>query len=120
MTAIDLDAVAGADVSLTHAGHEPVKLKVDLVVAKTAEITQTLKELPKLGTVYIRVKGSWAEVYFKGKNLGKDHTMSGLTAFHLPVGKQQIVLKNPATKKTKTITIDVSGGTQPAIETTLD
>jgi len=120
LNATDLDAATGAELSLTHAGFEPMKLKVDLVVGKTSDVTQTLKELPKLGTVFIRVKGSWADVYFKGKNLGKDHTLAGPTAFHLPVGKQQITLLNPSSHKKRVLTIDVTGGTQAPIETTLD
>ena len=63
------------------------------------------------------IKGAWAEVYFKGKDLGRNYTMSGLTPFHLPVGKQTLVLENTPAHKKKTITIDVTEGTKDITET---
>jgi tRNA A-37 threonylcarbamoyl transferase component Bud32 len=111
----DLDAAPAADLLITHAGYEPLKLKVDLAVGKQVDVTQTLKELPKLGSVQINVKGraTWAEVFFKGKDLGRTRTLANVTTFHLPIGKQQIRLENnPAKAKPKTITIDVTGGAQ--------
>jgi len=121
LTAMDLDATKGAEVVLTHGGYEPTRMKVDLVLGKTAEVSQTLKELPKLGAIQIRVHGAagWANVYFKGKNLGKNATPQGPTTYHLPVGKQQIVVENPVAKKKTTVTIDVTGGQQAPIDVLL-
>ncbi|MBV8759456.1 MAG: PEGA domain-containing protein, partial [Deltaproteobacteria bacterium] len=120
LNAMDLDAAKGVDLVITHAGYEPTRMKVDLVLGKPSEITQTLKELPKLGAVQIRVTGAgWANVYYKGKNLGQNRTLQGFTTFKLPVGKQQLVIENPPTKKKKTITIDVTGGTQAPIDVVL-
>jgi serine/threonine-protein kinase len=107
----DLDAAPHAMLSLTHAGYEPAKLELALEAGKTAEVSRELTPLPRLGEVKIDVKGAWAEVYFKGKDLGRNKNMSGFMTFRLPVGKQQLVLVNGA-KKTKTVTIDVKGGPQ--------
>jgi serine/threonine-protein kinase len=119
LTVSDLDAAPHAQLSITHAGYEPAKLEVALEIGKTTEVSRDLKELPKLGAVQINVKGAWAEVFFKGKDLGRNRTMSGWTTFRLPVGKQQVLLENKPAKKQKTLTIDVTGAPQ-TIETTLD
>ena len=117
LTANDLDAAKHATLTITHAGYEPQKVDVSLELGKTTELTRELKELPKLGTVRITIKGAWAEVYFKGKDLGRNYTMSGLTPFHLPVGTQTLVLENTPAHKKKTITIDVTEGTKDITET---
>jgi serine/threonine-protein kinase len=119
LTVDGLDAAPHAMLSLTHAGYEPVKLEVALETGQTAEVSRDLTPLPKLGDVRINVKGAWAEVFYKGKDLGKNRNISGFTTFRLPVGKQQVVLENKPAKKKKTITIDVTGGSQ-TIDATLD
>ena len=43
--------------------------------------------------------------------------MTGATTFHLPVGKQTLVLENPGVKTKKTITIDVKDGLNEVTET---
>jgi serine/threonine-protein kinase len=114
VTIEDLDAAPHATLSITHAGYEPVKLDVALETGKTAEVSRDLTPLPKLGEVKIIVKGgaTWAEVLYKGKDLGKNRTLSGITTFRLPVGKQTLVLENSGAKKKKTVTITVTGGPQ--------
>jgi hypothetical protein len=114
LTITDLEAAPHAMLSITHAGFETVKLEVALETGKTAEVSRDLTPLPKLGEVKINVKGAWAEVFFKGKKLGRNKNLSGLATFRLPVGKQRLVLQNTAgaAKKAKTITIDVTGGPQ--------
>ncbi len=113
LTAMDLDAASGVELVLAHTGYEPTRMKVDLALGKTSEVNQALKELPKLGAVKFRVLGTvtWANVYYKGKNLGRDHTLQGATTFKLPVGKQQLTFDNPGHKKV-TMTIDVTGAPQ--------
>jgi hypothetical protein len=119
LTVTDLDANPHATLTIAHAGYEPQKLEVDLEIGKTTEVTRELKELAKMGTVRLSIKGAatWAEVYYKGKDLGRNRTISGATTFHLPVGKQTIVLENPSAKKKKTVTIDVKDGDNDLTET---
>jgi len=121
LTAMDLDAAKGAELVLTHGGYEPAHLKVDLSLGKTSEVNQALKELPKLGAIQIRVHGAagWGNVYFKGKNLGRNATPQGPTTYHLPVGKQQITVENPNAHKKTTVTIEVTGGQQAPIDVVL-
>jgi hypothetical protein len=117
---MDLDAAKNVDLVLNHAGYEPVRIKVDLALGRTADINQTLKELPKLGSIQLKITGAgWADVYYKGKNLGRTPTMKGLTTFRLPIGKQQLVVENPAVKKKQTVTVDVTGGAQAPIDVRL-
>jgi len=113
----DLDAAKHAQLTITHAGYEPLKLDVALEAGTKTEVTRELKELPKIGNVTIKVTGAatWAEVYFKGKDIGRTRTMTGPTTFHLPVGKQAVVLQNG--KKKKTITLDVKEGANDITET---
>jgi hypothetical protein len=119
LTVADLDASPHAQLTLAHAGYETMKLEVALETGKTAEVSRDLKELPKLGEVKISVKGAWAEVYFKGKDLGRNKTLTSFTTFRLPVGKQTLELKNPSSGKHKTVTIDVTGKPQ-TVEFSLD
>ena len=99
---------------------EPVKLKIDLVIGKPTEITQPLKEQQKMGVVMIDVKGSWGYVYWKGKNLGENKGDNNKPiGFRLPVGRQQLRIANPASHKSKTLTIDVAEKSQ-TFTTTLD
>jgi serine/threonine protein kinase len=120
MTRENLDAKTG-ELVITRAGYEPVRMKISLELGKTTEFKRELKELAKMGTVMIELTGStqWAEVYYKGKNLGRNKTMSGVQALHVPVGKQQLKLVNPKNHKSKTITVDVSETAQ-TIKVSLD
>jgi hypothetical protein len=98
-----------------------VRTKISLELGKTTDVKRELKELAKMGTIMIELTGStsWAEVYYKGKNLGRNKTMSGVQALHVPLGKQQLKLVNPKNNKSKTITIDVSGSPQ-TVKVSLD
>ncbi|HUS27659.1 MAG TPA: PEGA domain-containing protein, partial [Kofleriaceae bacterium] len=103
------------DLVITKQGYETVKIKITLALGKPVDIKRDLKELDKMGTVMIEVTGSasYAEAFFKGKNLGRTRTMQGPQAFHLPVGSQQIKLVHPTDKKkTKTITVNVTESPQ--------
>jgi hypothetical protein len=112
---MDLDAAKGAELVLTHGGYEPTRMKVDLALGKQLEVNQTLKELPKLGSVKFQVTGvTWADVYYKGKNIGRTRTMQGFTTFKLPLGKQQLMFENSKANppRKKTLMIDVTESLQ--------
>jgi serine/threonine protein kinase len=91
----DLDPANGVEVSITHAGYEPQKLKVDLIVGETRELSTSLKPSPHFGEIRISVTGGWADVYFKGVRIGQ----SGPKPLRLPVGSQTLHLKNPPSGK---------------------
>lgn len=120
MTRENLDAKSG-ELVITRAGYEPVRTKISLELGKTTDVKRELKELAKMGTIMIELTGStqWAEVYFKGKSLGRNKTMTGVQALHVPVGKQQLKLVNPKNNKSKTITVDVTGSPQ-TVKVSLD
>ena len=113
LTREHLDPKTG-ELVITRAGYEPVRAKISLELGKTTDFKRELKELAKMGTVMIELTGStqWAEVYFKGKSLGRNKTMSGVQALHVPVGKQQLKLVNPKNHKSKTVTVDVTEAAQ--------
>ena len=120
LTRDGLDATSG-ELTITHAGFEPQHMKITLELGKTLDVKRDLKELAKMGTVVIQVSGSatWAEAYFKGKSLGRTRTMAGDQTLRLPVGKQEITLVHPTTKKKKVISIDVTEAPQ-TIKATFD
>ncbi|HSD85995.1 MAG TPA: PEGA domain-containing protein, partial [Kofleriaceae bacterium] len=109
LTRDGLDATSG-ELTITHAGYEPQRLKITLELGKTVDVKRDLKELAKMGTVMIELTGSanHAEALYKGKSLGQTRTLAGVQALRLPIGKQQITLVHPTTKKTKVISIEVT------------
>jgi hypothetical protein len=109
LTRDGLDATSG-QLTITHAGYEPERMKITLELGKTVDVKRDLKELAKMGTVMIELTGNtvWAEAYFNGKSLGRTKTLQGVQALHVPIGKQQITLVHPTTKKKKVISIEVT------------
>ena len=101
----DLDPASGVEVSITHAGYEPQKLKVDLIVGETHELTASLKPAPHFGQIRISVTGGWADVYFKGTRIGRSTNPEPL---RLPVGRQTLHLKNPPASKEWDASCDVN------------
>ncbi|HTL38897.1 MAG TPA: PEGA domain-containing protein, partial [Kofleriaceae bacterium] len=100
---------------ISKAGYETIREKVKLELGKTTEIKRDLKELAKMGTVMIEITASatssatFAEAFYKGKDLGRTKDLHGPTAFKLPLGSQQIKLVHPTDKKkAKTITVNVT------------
>ena len=92
LTRNDLDAKKSASLVITKAGYEPFKQKIELVAGKTVEITQTLKEGAKYGSLRILVPNGWGDVYFKGVKLGQAPTRG--EPLRAPVGKQTFELVN--------------------------
>jgi serine/threonine protein kinase len=98
-----------ADLTITHAGFEPIRMRVDLRAGEETHVARELREVQKYGTVVVVVGGAaeWGYVWFKGKNLGQNYTMAGgQTAFKLPVGHQILQIAHPKAGS-KTVTVDV-------------
>ncbi|TMQ11009.1 MAG: PEGA domain-containing protein [Deltaproteobacteria bacterium] len=99
-----------AELALSRAGYEPVRLKVDLLAGEQTSVARELREQQKFGIVVVSVVGAaeWGYVWFRGKNLGQNYTMaSGPTLFKLPVGRQQLRIEHPRTTA-KTVIVDVA------------
>jgi serine/threonine protein kinase len=110
------------ELSIAKPGYEPIKLKVKLELGKTTDVKRDLKELAKMGTVLVEVSGTanLAEAFYKGKSLGPTKKLSGVQPLRLPIGSQQIKLVHPTDKKkTKTISVNVTEGSQ-TVKVTFD
>jgi serine/threonine protein kinase len=92
----DLEPALGAEMTITHSGYEPHKMKVDLAVGDTREIDVTLKAAQRYGSIRVSVPGSWGDIYFKGARIGRAPTPDPI---RLPVGRQILHLKNTAANK---------------------
>lgn len=119
LTANGLAAGTGLDLVIAHAGYETARLKVDLVAGQTAQVTQTLHEVQKFGNVTIAIR-PYAEVWFKGRDLGVNTTIRSITPFRLPVGRQQLTLVNAKLGKKKTITVTVVADTTTPVSAAFD
>ena len=111
----------GAELVISRAGYEPLRLKVELKAGEQTDVVRELKELQKFGTVLVSVGGAaeWGYVWFKGKNLGQNYTMAGgQTPFKLPIGRQQLQIAHPKAGS-KTVTVDVSEQSPSKISVTL-
>ena len=105
-----VEVVRGAELAITRAGYEPIKLKIDLSAGEETRVVRELKELQKYGVVLVVVNGAaeWGYVWWKGKNLGQNYTMAGgQTPFKLPVGRQELTITHPRTAS-QHVTVDVS------------
>ncbi|MGE5182270.1 MAG: protein kinase domain-containing protein [Acidobacteriota bacterium] len=105
LKAVDLDELKGGELVLTHAGYEPVHVKIDLVAGETAEVNQTLKPAPKFGYIKLAfpASGGWGYVYLNNVKVGKAPTPK----LRLPVGHQLLHLENPAAHKKWQVACDV-------------
>jgi eukaryotic-like serine/threonine-protein kinase len=78
--------------------------------------TQMIKKtsVPKAkqvkGAILIDIVQSWAEVWWQGKKLGETPTK-----ILLPVGTQEVLLKNPETKQQKRVRLNISAEDNKAI-----
>jgi len=119
------DLAPGTDdeLVLELAGYDPIREKVDLVVGRTIEIDRELKAAERFGWVTVKITGASAvadvTLSFKGKVLGRTRTLSGFTAFKLPVGRQLVQLENIKNHRRKMVPIDVVEGRQ-TIEASID
>ena len=95
---------------LSKPGYVSLTRKIDLKAGETTTVSETLKAEQKFGLVSFVVSGAalWGEVSHGGRELGKNRSPSGLTAFKLPVGRQAVTIANPTAKRRKTVTVDVT------------
>ena len=102
-----MPAGKGVEVVITKAGYDPIKLAADLIAGETTSIKRDLRESQKFGFVTINVGGTagWADVYVKGKKLGRNRTASGLVSFRLPIGTHALRLRT-GNGKQKTLNVD--------------
>ena len=61
---------------------------------------------PKLATISLYIDDSWAEVYLRGKLVGRAPN----SALELPVGTHTLLLKNPPSGRETTIEVQVEAG----------
>ena len=119
LTSKPLAPVKNAELLIAHAGYETLHLKVDLVAGETAQVTQTLKEVQKFGTVTITID-PYAEVWFKGKDLGVNRGIGGPKPYSLPAGRQPITLINEKLHKKTTISVLVVADTTTPVSASFD
>jgi serine/threonine protein kinase len=103
----EVDEQKGADLAISHAGFEPVHVKVDLVAGQTTEVNRTLKPQARTGSITVSVVHGWGDVYFNGKRMGTAKTTSPLT-IKLPVGTQKLHIRNPTSGKQWDVDCEVS------------
>jgi hypothetical protein len=113
LTRAGLDAKE-VEIAISKAGYEPQRFTLQLVLGETAQVQRELKESQRFGTIQIVLTGPtrWADVYEKGKSLGSTEGVEGLRSIRLPIGKHELKLVNTSNKKSKTITVDVTEGSQ--------
>ena len=106
------DLAPGANQSLiiTKNGFAAVQKTITLEAGRTIDITEALKPAEKFGFITITVKGAatWGEVFSGGTLLGLNATATGLKQFKLPIGKRKLTIKNPAAKKVKSLTANIT------------
>ena len=119
LTSTGLAATAGAAVVIAHPGYETVRVKVDLIAGETAQVTQALKEIQRFGYVKITIK-PFAEVFYKGTDLGVNTTVAAPVPFRLPAGKQQLTLVNKVKNQRKTIWVTVVADQATSVSASFD
>ena len=68
-----------------------------------------------LGRINLQIDDGWAEVYFRGKKVGR----APVRGLQLPVGKHRLRLYNPRSKKQKLLDVEVVTGETRYYRTTL-
>jgi tRNA A-37 threonylcarbamoyl transferase component Bud32 len=90
----DLDAAGKVELVLTLAGYERTTTTVDLRAGERATANVTMKALPKIGMVTIKIDRShepwWGYVFLNGKKIGR----APAEHIKLPVGKHRLKLVN--------------------------
>jgi hypothetical protein len=84
-----------------HRGYTPLDDVVDLASGEVT-IVRSLAAEPEVGTIDLYTR-PWAYVYFHGRKIAE----APVKSLHLPLGRQQIRLVNPAAGLERTITVDV-------------
>jgi eukaryotic-like serine/threonine-protein kinase len=74
-----------------------------LAHGQIATISRTLRSDVTYGTIDIVIAGSWADVYFGGRRIGR----ASDRGFRLPVGTHRLRLKNPESGRETTVVVTV-------------
>jgi hypothetical protein len=102
----DLDAAGEVELVFTLSGYEKATTTVDLRPGERASAHVTLKALPKIGMITIKIDRShepwWGYVYLNGKKIGR----APAEHIKLPAGKHKLKLVNGS--HTTYLDVDVS------------
>ena len=100
----------GRKLRIEKADFRTITVEVDLVADKAISVSRTLSSTIQYETVNIDIvkggAGGWADVHLGGKKVGR--APGGM---RLPVGTNRLVLKNPHTGASRTVTVTVVAGT---------
>jgi hypothetical protein len=80
--------------TLSRPGYDPLTFPIDLIAGKTTEVERSLTGTPKYGTVQLRMKSGWGDVYLDGKKIARAPTSS----LKLPVGRISLQFVNDGDK----------------------
>ncbi len=104
LTRRDLSPVVGAKLVIEKAGFRVVTLTVGLADAKTVTVDRSLRSIVRYGKINLFVRGSWAEVWFRGRKIAQGQRLEGLK---LPLGRHTLKLINPASKRQTSLIVEV-------------
>jgi hypothetical protein len=85
--------------------YKTVEMDVELLRDQQEDVNLNLKSTVMKGFVQIAVKGTWANVYLGSKQVG-----TTAKKFSLRAGRHRLRLKNPASGKEKSVTVNVIAG----------
>ncbi len=108
LEAVDLAPGNERAVTLTLPGYQPASATVDLAAGEVTAITRELRKArTPQGSVLIFVDEGWAEIYWRGRKIGRATTREPLT---LPTGRHRLKLVNPVTRQQSSLTVDIRQG----------
>jgi hypothetical protein len=111
----DLEPAERVELTITHPGYDPQRVKVSLVAGEQREVNVTLKAAVHYGMIRVSVTGGWGDIYYKGARVGR----AGPDPIRLPVGTQVVHLRNPAAGKEWDATCEVVEGETKLCSTAL-
>ena len=115
LTRDDLEPHPGAVIEVARPQFQSMVTRVDLVAGRLIEINRDLKAAVKFGTIDLFIDGGWADIYNKGKVVGR----APAQGLRLPVGHTQLRLFNPMSKRERLLDVDVVEGKTNYYRTTL-
>jgi serine/threonine protein kinase len=85
----------GQNLAISKAGYQTIKLSIDLDADQPQAINRILRPAIRYGKISLYIDGGWANVYLHGKKVGR----APAKGIALPVGKHNLRLHNPRSKK---------------------
>jgi len=101
----DHDVARGVSLVIARSGYESVHRRIDLTVDRPARVREALVAIQRFGKIDLYIDDGWAEVYLKGKKLGR--ATRGMV---LPVGRHRLRLVNPPSHKETWLDVVVTEG----------